>query len=97
MAVDEAVKRQENNDIIDHLEAVRRIVERKCSRCNGMCMGCLFSSLDVGMIPGMLDKMLDLMHLMPNDRSEIIQEAHLRHSEREEEWRRIFKGGEDKK
>ena len=36
----ERVRLDENNAIIDHLEAVRQIVREMCARCGGMCMGC---------------------------------------------------------
>lgn len=42
----EQVRLDENNAIIDHLEAVRQIVEEMCVRCGGMCMGCAFDTLD---------------------------------------------------
>lgn len=39
------LKTVENDEIIDHIEAIRGIVERKCARCGGAMsgsMGCLF-------------------------------------------------------
>ena len=88
----EGLRRSENNEIIDHLEAVRAIVGRKCARCGGGmagCMGCLFDSLDRGMIPAALDRMLDLMVNMPNDRQEAVSEGRRRHCDRETKWRKM--------
>ena len=84
------LKRGENNDIIDHLEAIREIVSRKCARCdsNG-CMGCLFDSLDSDMIPALLDKAFDLMTLLPNDRQEVVRAGWERHRERKAKWSEI--------
>lgn len=93
---DESQKRSENNEIIDHIEAVRAIVGRKCARCGGGmagCMGCLFDSLDRGMIPASLDCMLNLMGNIPNDRKEAIAEGRRRHGDREAKWRKIFANG----
>ena len=84
------LKRSENNDIVDHLEAIREIISRKCARCNGNgCMGCLFDTLDSGMIPALLDKALDLMCLLPNDRQEAVRAGRNRHRERKAKWREI--------
>ncbi len=86
------LKRSENNDIVDHLEAIREIISHKCARCNGNasgCMGCLFDSLDLGMIPALLDKALDLMALLPNDRQEMVRSGRKRHRERKAKWREI--------
>ena len=33
----EEAKRQENNEIIEHVIAVRAIIEGKCKRCGGVC------------------------------------------------------------
>lgn len=46
METSEQVWLDENNAIIDHLEAVRQIVAKKCARCGSMCMGCAFDTLD---------------------------------------------------
>lgn len=75
------LRRKENNDIIDHVEAIREIISRKCTRCNGFeCMGCIFfpilpdestdfSSLRNGdSIPSLLNMVLELMKNVPNDR-----------------------------
>ena len=82
----DALRIVENNEIIEHVEAIRTIVERKCRSCdpgiNG-CMGCLFDSIDRRMIPAALDRILDLMHHMPNDRHDIIAAGRERHAQRE--------------
>ena len=31
----DVMKQDENNEIIDHAEVIREIVERKCARCGG--------------------------------------------------------------
>ena len=85
----EEVKRQENNEIIEHIIAVRTISERKCKRCGGGmsgCMGCLFETFDRGMIPASLDRILNLMSKMPNDKREFVVEGSKRHNERESKW-----------
>ena len=87
------MKQDENNQIIDHAEAIRAIVERKCARCGGGmqgCMGCLFDSFDRGMIPASLDRIIDLMGHMPNDRPEAVAAGKRRHGEREAKWRSIL-------
>lgn len=86
---DESQKRSENNEIIDHIEAVRAIVGRKCARCGGGmagCMGCLFDSSDRGMVPASLDRMLNLLGNMPNDRREVVAAGKRRHADREAKW-----------
>ena len=86
----EEAKRQENNEII----AVRAIIEGRCKRCGGGmsgCMGCLFDAFDRGMIPASLDRILDLMSNMPNDKREFVAEGSKRHNERETKWRLIEK------
>ena len=87
----ELLKRQENNEIIDHVEAIREIVSRKCARCNGRmgCMGCLFDSLDLAMIPALLDGILGLMRIVPNERKSQIHAGCMRHHERKATWRKI--------
>jgi hypothetical protein len=90
----EEAKRQENNEIIEHIIAVRAIIEGKCKRCGGGmsgCMGCLFDAFDRGMIPASLDRILDLMSNMPNDKREFVAEVSKRHNERETKWRSIEK------
>lgn len=85
----EELKISENDEIIDHIEAIREIVERKCARCrSGIsgCMGCLFDSLDRGMVPAALDRMLDLLGNMPNDRREVVAAGKRRHADREAKW-----------
>lgn len=95
---DEEGKIVENDSIVDHVEAIREIVERKCGRCGrggpSGCMGCLFDSLDPGMVPGMLDRILDLMGWVPNERREAIAAGQKRNREREARWRRMT-GGDD--
>ena len=84
------LKRGENNDIVDHLEAIREIISRKCARCNGNgCMGCLFDSIDNGMIPALLDKAFDLMSHLPNDRQNVVRAGRMRYQERKAKWREI--------
>ena len=88
----EELKLSENDEIIDHAEAIRKIGERKCARCGGGmagCMGCLFDSLDRGMIPASLDRILDLMGLMANDRPDAVAAGKRRHADREAKWRTI--------
>lgn len=89
----EELKIAENDEIVDHVEAIREIIERKCFRCGGGgpsgCMGCLFDSLAPGMVPGMLDHILDLMGRVPNGRREVIGAGKERHRNREERWRRM--------
>ena len=82
----EEAKCQENNEIIEHIIAVRAIIEGKYKRCGGGmsgCMGCLFDAFDRGMIPASLDRILDLMSNMPNDKREFVAEGSKRHNERE--------------
>ena len=89
----EELRLSENDEIIDHAEAIREIVERKCARCRGGmsgCMGCLFDSSDRGMIPASLDRILDLMGHVPNDRYDAVAAGKRRHAEREAKWRRIL-------
>ena len=86
----------ENNEIIDHAEAIRKIVAQKCARCGGGmsgCMGCLFDTFDRGMIPAALDRILNLMGQMPNDRPDAIAAGTRRHDERERNWRMIQERG----
>lgn len=88
----EELKLSENDEIIDHAEAIREIVGRKCARCGGGmsgCMGCLFDSFDRGMIPASLDRIIDLMGHMPNDRPDAVAAGKRRHGEREAKWRKI--------
>ena len=88
-------KLSENNEIIDHLEAVRRIIADKCARCGGGgCMGCLFDSFDRGMIPAAIDRALNLMSHVPNERREIVASGQERHQEREAKWREIANQGD---
>ena len=90
----EETKRQENNEIIEHVVAVRAIIEGKCKRCGGGmsgCLGCLFDTFDRGMIPASLDRILDLMSNMPNDKREFVAEGSKRHNERETKWYSIEK------
>lgn len=89
----EELKLSENDEIIDHIEAIREIVERKCARCrSGMsgCMGCLFDSSDRGMVPASLDRILDLMGLMDNDRPDAVAAGKRRHADREAKLRKIL-------
>ena len=81
----------ENNAIIDHLEAVRRIVREKCARCGGMCMGCAFDTLDQGMFPAHIDEAIALMRHFNNDRREVIDSAERRIQERKAAWDKISK------
>ena len=85
----------ENNKIIEHVEAIRAIVERKCGSCdpgiNG-CMDCLFDSIDIEKIPAALDRILDLMHHMPNDKHDIVAAGRERHERRERRWRELMRG-----
>ena len=84
------LRSRENNDIIDHAEAIRVIVSQKCARCNGAgCMGCLFDSLDCDMIPAMLDKILNLMAHLPNERQNVVNAGRRRYQERKQTWREI--------
>lgn len=93
MMIEIDMKTAENNEIIDHVEAVRAIVERKCARCGGGmsgCMGCLFDSFDRGMVPASLDRIIDLMGHMPNDRPDAVAEGRRRYGEREATWRNVL-------
>jgi hypothetical protein len=86
----ELLKRTENNDIVDHLEAIREIISRKCARCNGNgCMGCLFDSIDSDMFPALLDKAFDLMSHLPNDRHDVVRAGQKRHQECKAKWNEI--------
>ena len=88
-------KLSENNEIIDHLEAVRKILTDKCTRCGGSgCMGCLFDSFDRGMIPASIDRAIDLMSHVQNERREIVASGRKRHNEREAKWREIANQGD---
>ncbi|MBR5591812.1 MAG: hypothetical protein IKW38_04655 [Kiritimatiellae bacterium] len=87
----EQVRLDENNAIIDHLEAVRQIVAKKCARCNGMCMGCAFDTLDQGMFPAHIDAALALMRHFNNDRREVINSAERRIQKRKAAWDEISK------
>lgn len=89
----ESFRIAENNEIIDHIEAVRAIVDRKCARCapgiNG-CMGCTFDPLSRDCIPAAIDRILDLMGRMPNDRRDVIAAGSEKHRQREARWRAIM-------
>lgn len=88
----ESRKQTENNEIIDHVEAIRSIVAGKCARCGEAmpgCMGCLFDPLDRGMVPALLDRILYLMSNMPNVRHQAIDKGVCRYNEREAEWGKI--------
>lgn len=88
----EMTKLLENNEIIDHAEAIRKIVAKKCARCRGDangCMGCLFDSLDREMIPAMIDKLLSSMAMLPNAREAVVAQGKERSKKREETWREI--------
>lgn len=37
---------KENKDIVRHLVAIRNVVNTKCTRCDGNCMGCGFDELE---------------------------------------------------
>lgn len=77
----------ENNEILDHLEAVHKIISEKCARCSGgSCMGCLFDSIDRGMIPASIDRAMNLMSQVPNERKEIVACGQKRHHRREAKW-----------
>lgn len=91
----EQVRLNENNAIIDHLEAVRQIVKEKCARCGGMCMGCAFDTLDQGMFPAHIDEALALICHLNNDRREAIADAEYRIQKRKAAWDKIC-GGEKK-
>ena len=91
----EQVRLDENNAIIDHLEAVRQIVAKKCARCNGMCMGCAFDTLDQGMLPAHIDEALALMYHFNTDRREVIASAERRIQKRKAAWDKISKRGAD--
>ena len=53
------LRRAENMTIIKHLEAVKRIIDTKCYRCNKKsCMGCIFS---IGEIQGSITAAIKLM------------------------------------
>lgn len=85
----------ENNEIIDHLEAVREIIAGKCVRCGGAsCMGCLFDSFDRGMIPASIDRAISLMNHVPNERKGIVSRGQERHREREAKWREFTSRGD---
>ena len=87
------LRRNENNEIIDHVEEIRKIISRKCSRCNSIgCMGCIFNSVDSDMIPSMLDNILDQMGHVPNDRAEMVVAGKRNHRERVTTWQKIAKG-----
>ena len=89
----EALRIAENNEIIDHIDAVRAIVARKCKRCvpdiNG-CMGCRFDPLSRDCIPAAIDRILYLMGQMSNDRRDVIAAGCERHSQRDARWRAIM-------
>ena len=89
----ESFRIAENNEIIDHIEAVRAIVDRKCARCapgiNG-CMGCTFDPLSRDCIPAAIDRILYLMGHMPNDRRDVIAAGSEKHGQREARWRAIM-------
>ena len=85
----ETVRENENNAIIDHLEAVRRIVAGKCARCGGQCMGCVFDGLDSGMFRAHLDAALALMAHLPNSRNEVVAEATQRQRQRQKAWQKF--------
>lgn len=95
MGMTEEARVNENNAIIDHLEAVRQIVGVKCARCGGMCMGCAFDTLDQGMFPAHIDEAIALMRHLNNDRREAIMRAEHRIQERRAAWDKIC-GGEKK-
>lgn len=87
------LRRNENNEIIDHVWEIRKIILRKCSRCNSVgCMGCIFNSVDSNMIPSMLDSILDQMGHVPNDRSKIVVAGKRNHRERVSAWQKVAKG-----
>lgn len=93
-------KLAENNEIIDNADAIRRIVAKKCARCDsGMsgCMGCVFDSFDRGMIPALIDRIFDLMGNVPNERHEIITVGRKSYAEREAKWREILDDKGDNK
>jgi hypothetical protein len=85
----EQVRLDENNAIIDHLEAVRQIVREKCARCGGMCMGCVFDTLDEGHFSAHIDAALALMRHFNNDRREVIASAEHRIQKRKAAWAEI--------
>ncbi len=89
MDVTEDVRLNENNAIIDHLEAVRQIVAKKCARCGGMCMGCVFDTLDEGHFSAHIDAALALMRHFKNDRREVIASAKHRIQKRKAAWAEI--------
>ena len=41
----EEIRKTENDAIVEHLSAIKKIIERKCNRCDSMygCLGCVFS------------------------------------------------------
>jgi hypothetical protein len=83
------IRLDENNAIIDHLEAARKLIKQKCARCNGMCMGCLFDGFDRNHIPANLDQAIALMAHLPNERQTVIAEANHRDQERDARWKRL--------
>ena len=96
----ESVRVAENNEIIDHIEAVRAIVDRKCARCapgiNG-CMGCTFDPLSRDCIPAAIDRVLYLMGQMSNDRRDVIAAGSEKHRQREASWRAIMSAAKKEK
>lgn len=87
-------KIEENNEIIDHLEAAQRLIAAKCARCGGRgCMGCLFDSFDRGTIPALFDRAASLMSHVPNERKDIVAQRQKQHHEREAKWSEIASKG----
>lgn len=84
------LRRRENNEIIDHVEAIREIISQKCSRCNDFwCMGCTFDTVDSATIPAMLDNIIDLMGHVPNDRVKTVKSGQRNHQKRKAFWQKV--------
>lgn len=52
----EEIRNKENQDIAEHISAIKKIIETKCSRCKTVygCLGCEFSS---GELMGLVEKL----------------------------------------
>lgn len=44
-----SLRKQENDEILKHLEAISKIINAKCKRCKSIlgCLGCVFSQGEV--------------------------------------------------
>ena len=58
----------ENNEIINSLLNISKIIKTKCKRCNTKqsCMGCTFSK---GEMIGNVDRCIELMEMLPHDKN----------------------------